>query len=381
LATTHITLPNFGQTTAEGTLVAWLKREGDRVERGEALADVESDKTTVQVEAFVSGYLRQILRPAGSVVTAGEAIAVLTSSREEPIMAEMRAASDRKLERPQGVDTPRSPGPAPRVLATPAAKRLAQEHGLDLALLNGSGPGGRILEGDVRAYLENKQSVAEETSGDYRELSAARRAVAARMTRSAREAPQFTLSVDVDLTEVERQRLQAQPRPSYTAFVIKAVAEALRRHPQLNVAFENDRLRCHRAVHIGLAVATPNGLLAPVLRDADAKSVGELAAAIEALQEQARAGKLPQAAAGGATFSVSNLGMYGVDRFTALLNPPEAGILAVGRVAPRPVAVEGKVEVRPVATLTLTVDHRAADGAEAAQFLAAVRELLEKAGR
>jgi pyruvate dehydrogenase E2 component (dihydrolipoamide acetyltransferase) len=390
VATTTIAMPSFGQTAAESTLVAWLKKKGDRVERGEPLADVETDKTTVQVEAFVAGYLRETLCPAGSLVAAGEPIALLTSSLEEPI-EEVREAPNRKAESPPRAPTPppqaaECPRPtvspkalssSPRILATPAAKRLAEAHGIDLSRVTGSGPGGRILEGDVRSRIENARP-ADDATAEYRELSPLRRATAARMVQSVREAPQFSLAVDVDMTEVERLRARASPKPSSTAIIVKAVVTALRTHPQLNVAYENDRIRSYRDVHIGLAVSTPRGLLAPVLRHADRMSVEELTAAIEVLQTQARNGKLPGSALGGATFTVSNLGMLGVDRFTAILNPPEAGILAVGRVAPRPVAVGAAVESRPVGTLTLTVDHRVVDGAEAAAFLSAVRENLER---
>jgi pyruvate dehydrogenase E2 component (dihydrolipoamide acetyltransferase) len=393
-------MPSFGQTTVEGTILDWLKQEGDPVRRGEPLADVETDKTTVQVEAFVSGYLRRIVQPAGSVVAAGEIIAILTSSPDEPIKDTTPPRLTAEAVPPAPVaarHTPRAavrpveplrPAPA-RVLATPAARRLAEEHGLDLALVTGTGPGGRILEGDVRARLEQlpvQEGLSEITPADdpdlsaWLELSAVQRATAARMVRSVREAPQFALAVDVDMTEVERRRAQAgsDPKPSYTAFFVEAAAAALRLQPRLNASFEAERLRCYRDVNIGVAVATARGLLVPVIRQADRLSVAELSEAIAALRVQAEAGRLPAAAVGRSTFTVSNLGMYDIDRFTALLNPPEAGILAVGRVACKPVAVGSAVEVRPTATLTLTVDHRAADGASAAEFLSAVRRLLQE---
>jgi pyruvate dehydrogenase E2 component (dihydrolipoamide acetyltransferase) len=383
-------MPDFGQTTAESTIVAWLKHEGDRVERGEALADIETDKTTVPVEAHVSGYLRRILHAAGSALPAGTTIALMTSSAAEPVEDEGEtrdgpaAAPVAGPELSLPASRPPARGCAP---ATPAARRLAEEHGIDLALVTGSGPGGRILESDVRALVGKVPAAPKAGASDASAgtrvipLTPVQRVMATRMMRSTREMPQFALEVDVDVSAIEHLRCRAGDTTkeglSYTAFIVKAAATALRRHPQLNVSFEDGGLRCHEEVHIGVAVATPRGLLVPVIRNADRKSVEELGTEIAALRAQATEGRLPQAAVGGATFTVSNLGTYGIDRFTALLSPPEAGILAVGRIARRPVLVGTVVQGRPLVTLTLTADHRAVDGAGAAVFLAAVRDLLE----
>ncbi|MBI2939052.1 MAG: 2-oxo acid dehydrogenase subunit E2 [Chloroflexi bacterium] len=469
MATTSIAMPSFGQTTAEGRVVTWLKREGERVERGDALVEVETDKAVVAVEAFTAGYLRQILCLPDAVVSAGQVIAVVTSTVDEPIEDDgmTRAAANSLPEQPRAVGA----APDRRILATPTARRLADELGVNLALVVGSGPGGRILENDVRTQsaaarrmpvpsdvapsggTEEQGDRATERGGDgraeYVELSALRRAMGARMVRSVREAPQFALSVDADLTEVARLRSpsplsdmgsgpggmgahlgpgttalgqisppsppprvgegawgersapappgdpklapmgpggEVRPRgedsagrkPSYTAVLVRVVATALRRHPEMNVAYEDGRLRRCQEVNVGVAMATPRGLLVPVIREADRRSLDEIGATIDTLRAQAAEGRLPVSAASGGTFTLSNLGMYGIDQFTAILNPPEVGILAVGRVGYRPVSVGALVESRLMVTLTLTVDHRAVDGVEAATFLATVRHLLEK---
>src|SRR5262245_55368714 len=380
-------MPNLGQTIAELTLLAWLKKVGERVERGETLAEVETDKTTVPVEAYVSGVLRRILQPAGRVVAAGEPIAVISSTADEPLAEEPETTPAARAAVPAlKADQRPEPVNSRQVLATPAAERLAQEHGVNLASVVGTGPGGRVLVGDVESCVSQPSRAAEaapaeqSAASELVELSPMRRTTVARMVQSVREAPQFALSIDVDMTEIERRRLSAAAaghKPSFTAYVVHAVAAALHQHPQLNASYEYDRLRRFRYVHVGIAVTTPRGLLAPVIRDADQRAVEEIDSLIEELEKKAREGRLPVEALRGATFTISNLGSHGIDRFTAILNPPQAGILAVGRVALRPISTEGRIESRLTATLTLTCDHRAIDGAEAAGFLAAVRAGLE----
>ena len=226
------------------------------------------------------------------------------------------------------------------------------------------------------AALRLDGAAAPGADGDeYRELSPLRRAIATRMTQSAGEAPQFALSIEVDLSAAERATSPA--RPAYTALLVRAVARALRRHPELNAAFEAGRIRRRRDVNVGVAVATERGLLVPVVRGADTLSLAQIQASIAGLKAGAEAGRLPPESLSGGTFTVSNLGMLGVDRFTAILNPPEAAILAVGKVGHRPVAIGPTLESRVGVTLTLTVDHRVADGADAARFLGTLRQLLE----
>jgi pyruvate dehydrogenase E2 component (dihydrolipoamide acetyltransferase) len=421
VATMTITMPNFGQTTGEGTIVVWLRGEGDRVERGQPLAEVETDKTTVQVEAFAPGYLRRILRTAPAVVTANTVIALLTSTRDELIDESALAVvdvsdtptTDSSEPTPAKPVTPAVAAPSSaasrrpavsgesRLLVTPMARRVADQLGVGLERIVGSGPGGRILEGDVRAQAEqarqscpspasaavteaattNSQPGVEDSTGDDVELTAVRRTTATRMLRSVQEAPQFALSVDVETTTFEKYRTERTTggaKLSFTAFLVKVVALALHQHPEMNATYRDGRVRRLHEINVGLAMATPGGLLVPVIRQADRKTVDELTSAIHELGVQARAHTLWPAALGGSTFTISNLGMYGVDRFTAILNPPEAGILAVGRIYLRPVAVETRVETRPIVTLTLTVDHRALDGSDAALFLSTIRRLIEQ---
>jgi pyruvate dehydrogenase E2 component (dihydrolipoamide acetyltransferase) len=418
-------MPNFGQTTAEGTIVGWLKREGDRVERGEPLAEVETDKTTVQIEAYTPGYLRRILHRESAVVAAGTPIALLTTTAEEAVESAAPAlvVAAHATPAPTGApttdfatmptsSTARTIGPAtgprrhppeslePRVLATPTARRIAEDLGVDLTRVSGSGPGGRVLEADVRAQVDAARA-SSPTRSDWRgdqgvrspallsdevPLSNIRRTTGERMLQSIQQAPQFALSADVDLTAFERRAVRAAQtaangKISFTAFLVHVVATALRQHPEMNSSYVDGRLRRFQDVNVGLAVATRRGLLVPVIRQTDRLSVDELASQIATLSAQARDHRLPPDALAGGTFTISNLGMYGIDRFTAILNPPEAGILAVGRIGRRPVAVErpdgATVEIRPMVSLTLTVDHRALDGADAATFLATVRDLIE----
>jgi pyruvate dehydrogenase E2 component (dihydrolipoamide acetyltransferase) len=282
------------------------------------------------------------------------------------------------------------------------ARKLAADLGADLTLITGHGVGGRILVDDVRARATDgpdamqpklsdgtgpaqdarvvEDGAAAETS-DYVEVSVIQRVTGARMLRSVREAPQFALSVDVELTESERLRARrdtiGRRKPSYTALLVRVVATALVSHPQMNVAYDEGGLRRFRDVNVGVAMATPHGLLVPVIHNADRLSLDELHRDVEVARAQADGGQLPLRLIGHATFTISNLGMYGVDRFTAILNPPEAGILAVGRIAHRPMSVKTAIESRLLVTLTLTVDHRAVDGAEAAIFLMSIRDLLE----
>lgn len=256
---------------------------------------------------------------------------------------------------------------------SPAAKRRAAELGVDLASLRGSGPGGRIQIEDV------EKAAGAGTAGERRvPLTRMRRAIGQAMTKSVREAPQFALSRDVDMTAANEARKKAGA--SYTDVIVSAAARALRDHERLRAHLDGDAIVISDGVHIGIAVALDDGLIVPVLRDADTKDLATIADERAALEQGAKAGKLPADALTGATLTVSNLGTLGVDRFQAIVNPPEAAILAVGRVSDRVVARGGAPAVRPVATFTLSVDHRVADGADAARYLSAFADLLERGG-
>ena len=374
MSVTRVIMPKLGLTMDEGRLIAWHKAEGDRVVEGEVLFEVETDKAAMEVPATTSGFLRRLLAKPDDVVPVATTVAILTTTADEPLAA---------VEPPR---TARSSEPAPprtdslssssldRVATSPAARKLAQQLGIDLATVRPKS-GSRITTEDVEAAAA-AASMASAPAGEKRiPLSRMRKAIAAAMSRSAREAPQFSIERDVDMSAANVRRKQAGA--SYTDVVVLAAAQALAAHPRLRSRFDGDAIVEEPHAHVGLAVAVTGGLLVPVIRDADRKDLATLAREREHLEEGAHAGRLTSDALSGAVLSVSNLGSLGVDRFTALVNPPEAAILAMGRVRDRVVARDGKAEVRPVVTLTLSVDHRVADGADAARFLDDVAKRLE----
>jgi pyruvate dehydrogenase E2 component (dihydrolipoamide acetyltransferase) len=378
----------------EGRIVAWHKRVGDAVAAGDLLFEVETDKATMQVESPTTGTLRRILFPADATAPVATVIALITETADEAIPSDFPdAAGLPKPSQRGGAQPPMGPGPtaargpsegqplsAPldgdRVRSSPAARKRAQELGVDISGINGTGPGGRVTLEDVEAASTWKASPPASSKEKREPLSRMRKAIGERMTKSIREQPQFSISRDVDMTAANEKRKAAGA--SYTDAVVAAAAKTLRDHPRLRSRIEDGELATSDAPNVGLAIALEDGLLVAVLRDADRKSLAELAAERERLEEHARAGKLAEHELTGSVLTVSNLGTMGVDRFTAIVNPPEAAILAVGRVADRVVARDGLPTVRPMATLTLSVDHRVADGATAARYLSAVAERLER---
>jgi pyruvate dehydrogenase E2 component (dihydrolipoamide acetyltransferase) len=372
VSVTPVILPKLGLTMEEGRLVAWRKREGERVAKGDVLFEVETDKATMEVEAPASGVVRRLLVREGDYAPVARVIAFIADSADEPLPDAATVDGDGRLE----AQTPAAPAPpaverpqdGERIRVSPAAKKRAGELGVDVASVRGTGPGGRI-------QIEDVEAAARSTRGAGREpLSRMRRAVAEAMSRSQREVPQFSISRDVDMTAADARRREAGA--SYTDVIVAACATALREHARFRSRFDGAATLTSDRVDVGVAVALEAGLIVPVIRDADRKDLATLRREREALEEGARAGKLPADALGGASFTVSNLGPFGVDGFTALVNPPEAAILAVGRVGERVVPRDGSPAVRRMATLTLSVDHRVADGADAARFLEAiVREL------
>jgi pyruvate dehydrogenase E2 component (dihydrolipoamide acetyltransferase) len=378
----------------EGRIVAWHKRVGDPVAAGEVLFEVETDKATMEVESPTAGTLRRILFPADATAPVATVIALITETADEPLPIDSSlVAQPPKPALRGGAQAPMGPSPTAargpseaepptgssdddRVRSSPAARKRAQELGVDISRISGTGPGGRVTLEDVEAASMSTSSPPS-TSKEKREpLSRMRRAIAERMTKSVREQPQYSISRDVDMTAANEKRKAAGA--SYTDAIVAAAAKALREHPRLRARIEGGELVTSDAANVGLAIALDDGLLVAVLRDADRKGVKELAAERERLEEHARAGKLAEHELTGSVLTVSNLGTMGIDRFTAIVNPPEAAILAVGRVADRVVAKDGVPAVRPIATLTLSVDHRVADGATAARYLSAVAELLER---
>jgi pyruvate dehydrogenase E2 component (dihydrolipoamide acetyltransferase) len=500
-----VVMPKMGDTMEEGKILQWRKNEGDTVAKGDALAEIETEKVNIEAESFAEGVLRKILVQAGQSVPVGAPIALVgkpteaippefsdgpsaekqsetpekapspaltsaetpSSAPGRPTYGQGQAGAAPEETAPRVVDQPAartaasggspspqapqytpelapigangysSPGPngvaartvestpaqastaqhSGRVFISPIARRIAQEHNLDVRQIAGTGPGGRIIKEDVEAalsrpYQPQTQPTAQPTAqpaaqpvaqpapaqpqpfpaaqpGEEYEavpLSNMRRTIARRLQQSMQTTPHFYLTISVETMELAKLRAQvnsyteqlAEPvKVSYNDLIVKAVASALRRFPQVNVSYAGDQLFFKKHINIGIAVALEQGLIVPVIRDADKRSVSEIAREAQRLAEAARSGKLKPEEFSGGTFSVSNLGMFGIEDFTAVINPPEAAILAVGAIMPSPVVVDGQLAIRDRMKLTLSIDHRALDGATGARFLQELKRLLE----
>ncbi len=369
---TKVVMPRLSLTMKTGTVIQWFKREDETVQKGEPLVEVLSEKITYDVEAPASGILRKILAEEGLDVPVDKAIGLIGSA-EEPIPHETVEPEST----PESVTTaptvPKSEEISERVLASPAAKRLAKELNVDLNQVKGTGPEGRVVEGDVKSF-------AEQLSGKPRvqeviPMVGIRKTTAERLSLSARTAPHSTVVMEVDMSNAAR--IHRETGGSYTEMLVKAVALALREHRIINATLDGEQIKVFEDVNVGLAVASEKGLVVPVVRDADTKTLTEVASVLQTLVEKARRGELTKDDVTGGTFTVTNLGMYGVDVFIPIINPPETAILGVGRVVDKPVAVDGQVTVRPMMQLSLAYDHRVVDGAPAAQFLQSVKKILE----
>ena len=404
---TEVKLPRLGQGMESGTIVRWLKAEGDAVEKGEPLYELDTEKVTQEVEAEASGVLLKIAVAEGEVDVGhtvavigeqGEDVSALVSSNggeAAPPVAEEKpkeeTASAREAE-PTG--NGQSPAAAPaheggRIKASPLARRIARERGIDLAQVRGTGPEGRIVAEDVERAEHAPaaaSAAAAVVSADVEEipLTSVRKTIARRLTE-AWQAPVFQLRVSADMTETNelRRRLVESgldPKPTVSDILTKLVAVALLRHRELNAHFTGESIRRFPTANVGLAVAAPQGLVVPVIRSAQRLTLAEIAQARSDLVTRARGNKLRREDLEEGTFTISNLGMFGIEEFTAVLNPPQAAILAVGAADPRPVAVEDAYAIRPMMSMTLTCDHRAIDGADGAQFLRTLKSFLELPG-
>ncbi|MGH2515621.1 MAG: dihydrolipoamide acetyltransferase family protein [Ktedonobacterales bacterium] len=469
-----VLMPKLGDTMEEGKILNWLKREGERVERGDALAEIETEKVTIPVEAFAEGVLRKILVQAGETVpvgapiaytgtadealpanagatpattatnapqvartatesqadaapaqTASQSASVVASGgrptatapqrqRAQPVAsaANTQAVAERGVTyAPNGTSAANGNGNGHgiateqrgRTFISPVARRIAQEHELDVTKIAGTGPGGRIIRDDVEAAIANPQvaaptpaaqqplvPIAAARPGEDVEavpLSNMRKTIARRLQQSMQTTPHFYVTVAIDATKLGAFRQQVNeyaaklPEPvkiSVNDLIVKGVATALTHMPQVNVSYDGEQLLLKKHINIGVAVALEQGLIVPVLRDADKRGVLDIAKESRRLVEAARTGKLKPEEFQGGTFSVSNLGMFEVEEFTAIINPPEAAILAIGAIVPTPVVRDGQVVVRDIMKVTLSVDHRALDGATAARFLQELKRLLEE---
>jgi len=412
-----IEMPRLSDTMTEGVIAKWHKKVGDLIRPGDLLAEIETDKATMEFEAPIGGALLYIGAPEGKPIPIGAPIAIIGKPDEDISALLNRGASPAPPEsitsptpaQPQPAATPPPPAEAParvpaspalgappaetRLKASPLARSMAQKAGIDLHQVHGTGEGGRIIRRDVEAYLSHAVATtpvatpAQPAAAPYQEvpLSQMRKTIARRLTASMQEAPHFylTRAVSMEAAATWREKLNALSphKISFNDLIIKAVAMALRKHPYLNAAWMGDHIRLYQEIHIGFAVAVEEGLIVPVLRHADRKGLSEIAAETVLLAQKARERKLAPEEYTGSTFSISNLGMFGIEEFTAVINPPEAAILAVGAIQPTPVVKDGQVVVERRMRVTLSCDHRVVDGATGAAFLETFTQLLEEPAR
>jgi len=435
-------MPKLSPTMEEGQLSRWLKKEGDKVSMGEPLAEIDTDKATMEMQALSNGVLRKILINEGESAPLGQPIAIIgepdedissllkepggkttepapTPAAKETPPAAKEATAEVNESEPAAPKAETAPSETPvsttesepaaqpsrddgRQLISPIAARMAAEAGVSLKSLQGSGPGGRIVKRDIEAAMASKSASASATPGlrgasvlrtaekgtygpsAYRDepLSEMRRTIARRLVTSLGPVPHFFLTSEMDMDRAADMRasineLYPDLKLSINDVIIKVAAAALIQHPKVNASFQDKTIRYYEHADIGVAVATENGLITPVVRAADAKSLMEIATEVRELAERARARKLKPEEYTGATFSISNLGMFGIDEFTAVINPPEGAILAVGAMIPRPVARNNEVVIRQTMRVTMSCDHRAIDGAVGAQFLRTFKQIME----
>lgn len=408
----EVVMPRLSDTMEEGELSKWLKNEGDEVVKGDILAEIETDKATMDLEAFESGVLEKHLVEAGTVVAIGTPVAIIgdgSGTSETPKGKEpAQPATKLQAEKPKGAKTPaevKSPVEEPPQAASgnessaqlrmsPVARKIAKDHGLDPATIAGSGPQGRVVRADVEAAISSTPGEAASPASAPVTSTAAvdeeipvnriRKVVAKRLTES-QAVPHFFLTSIVDVERLLAFRVEVNEalesqgiKVSVNDLFVRAAAVALHLHPEANSSWGNDSIIRRANVNVGIAVATETGLFVPVVRNADRKDLATIAAETVALAGKARDGKLTPDEMSGGTFSISNLGMFGIDQFTAVINPPEAAILAVGAASPVPVVRDGLLVEVPKLKITLTVDHRVMDGAEAAGFLRNLVEILEQ---
>src|SRR6478735_9073588 len=403
---TDVKLPRLGQGMESGVIVRWLKSEGEPVAKGEPLYELDTDKVTQEVESELDGVLTKIVVPEGDVEV-GATVAVIESDGASPAPAEAQAEAPREAPAEDSpADAAEAPAPAPepapaaappgadgrtaaapaRLKASPLARRMARERGVELASLQGTGPDGRIVAEDVEKAAGAPAAAPALAPAEVEvvQLTATRKTIARRLTE-AWSAPVFQLGVSADMTEVLALRehlverlAEGDAKPTVNDVLVKLAGAALMRHIPVNATFTGEEIQRHPSAHVGIAVAAPQGLVVPVIRDADRRTVQEIARARADLVGRARDNKLTLQDMEGGTFTISNLGMFGVEQFTAVLNPPQVAILAVGAVKDEPVVTDGVLDIAPIVRMVLTCDHRAIDGADGAQFLQTLVALIEQ---
>lgn len=414
----EVTMPKFGLTMTEGTIQKWFKNEGDVIKAGEAIFEVETEKVLYEVECSATGTVAKLLYPIEAVVAVGLPVAVIAEAGENVAEVAARygsgasttpvAATSSVAAAPSVANASPTPvsasGRREGAPVTPAARKLAQENNLDVSQLVGTGPGGRITREDVEKAIADRAKAPGPTAapaaapvatpaprpvatpaagGQSIPLRGMRKVIAERMHKSLQGTAQLTITTEVDVTQLidRRQEVQREFNATYTDFIVQACAHALKQHPRMNSTLDGETIRHLEHISVGIAVALEEGLIVPVVPNTDKKSLREIAQEARALAEKARAGKLTLEEVSGGTFTVSNLGMFGVDGFTPIINAPQIGILGVGRIVEKPVIYRGEVTKRSMMVLSLTFDHRLIDGAPAGAFLQTVADLLAHGNR
>ena len=389
---TAVVMPRLSDTMKEGKIIKWRKAEGEPVAKGEVILEVETDKATMEVESFGAGVLRKILVPEGKTVKIGTNIGVIAKPEEDiskylavkPEIVEKPAAQKPAAEKPATPPvTPAAPpeAAAERIKISPLARRLAAEKGIPVETIKGTGPGGRIIQKDIEAAPAAPSVAA--APGEEIELSPLAKALAERVTKSKQQAPHFYVTVEVDMGEAIKMRTSLNavdpeaPKITFNDIVVKAVALALRKHPELNATFAGDKIIRYKRIDVGMAVALEDGLIVAVVRNAAEKGLATISAEARGLIERARAKRLKPEEYTGSTFTVTNAGMYNVENFAAILNPPEAGILAVSSIRKVPAVVDDKIVIAERMKMTVSADHRVVHGVQVAMFLNEVKRILE----
>lgn len=430
---TKVIMPKLSPTMEEGQISRWLKKEGDKVSMGEPLAEIDTDKATMEMQALANGVLRKILISEGQSAPLGQTIAVIGEPNEDiaSLLSEAPAAAPKqeppKQAQPQQQEQEkpapqakaaaagRSPQPSStvangrqpqatagdsgRMIVSPLAARMAAEAGIDLRSLQGSGPGGRIIKRDIEEAMSQPKAAPAQPSypravepgrfpqaaaSPYRDEPASeiRKVIAKRLVTSLGPVPHFFLTTEIEMDRAAEMRkginaLDPDLKISINDIIIKVTAAALRQHPEVNASFQGNFLRYYEHADIGVAVAIEDGLITPVVRSADQKSLSEIAAEVRELAERARSRRLKPEEYTGASFSISNLGMFGIDEFTAVINPPEGAILAIGAMSAKPVVRDNEIVIRQMMRVTMSCDHRVIDGAMGAKFLQTFKKILE----
>ena len=398
---TSVVMPQMGYDMQEGTLVRWLKQEGEEIARGEAIAEIETDKAVIEMEAYASGVVLKAVVAEGSTVPVGETIAFIGSPGEPvpEVAAPAAPAAEAAPEPEQAAEAaePAAAAASGAVRASPVARRLAQEKGIDLAQVTGTGPNGRITREDVEAHERSAaaapapateapapvEPAARGQQGELVPLTRMRQAIARRTAQSKREVPHFYVSAGVDMTAAMALRQQINEalagaaRVSVNDLIVKACALTLAKYPAFNASFEGNNLRMNPAINVSIAVAVEYGLLVVSLGDCRGRSLVDISQAARGAVERAQSGVLREDDYTGGTFSISNMGMFDVDSFSAIIYPPQSAVLAVGTVRQQPVVRDGEIKVAQMMQATLSTDHRVADGAQAAEFLVEVKRVLE----